>query len=46
MAETTIGSVPGAISNAIYNECGVRIREHPVTREKIMAGLKAKGGKT
>jgi CO/xanthine dehydrogenase Mo-binding subunit len=45
MAETTIGSVPGAISNAIYNACGVRIREHPVTREKIMAGLKAKGGK-
>jgi len=46
MAETTIGSVPGAISNAIYNACGVRIREHPVTREKIMAGLKAKGGKS
>jgi hypothetical protein len=31
--------VPGAISNAIYNACGVRIREHPITREKIMAGL-------
>jgi CO/xanthine dehydrogenase Mo-binding subunit len=42
MAETTIGAVPGAISNAIYNACGVRIREHPITREKIMAGLKAK----
>jgi CO/xanthine dehydrogenase Mo-binding subunit len=40
-SETTIGAVPGAISNAIYNACGVRIREHPVTREKIMAGLKA-----
>jgi len=40
-SETSIGSVPGAIANAIYNACGVRIREHPITREKIMAGLKA-----
>jgi len=40
-SETSIGSVPGAIANAIYNACGVRIREHPVTREKIMAGLAA-----
>ena len=39
-SETTIGGVPGAISNAIYNACGVRIREHPVTRDKILAGLK------
>jgi len=31
----------GALANAIYNACGVRIREHPITREKIMAGLKA-----
>jgi len=41
-SETSIGAVPGAISNAIYNACGVRIREHPITREKITAGLKAK----
>ena len=40
-SETSIGSVPGAISNAIYNACGVRIREHPISREKILAGLKA-----
>lgn len=40
-SETSIGAVPGAISNAIYNACGVRIREHPITRDKIMAGLKA-----
>ena len=43
-AETSIGSVPGVVANAIYNACGVRIREHPVTREKIMAGLKALQG--
>ena len=41
-SETTIGAVPGAISNAIFNACGVRIREQPITREKIMAGLTAK----
>jgi CO/xanthine dehydrogenase Mo-binding subunit len=42
-SETSIGAVPGALANAIYNACGVRIREHPITREKIMAGLIAKG---
>src|SRR5256886_4865990 len=41
-SETSIGAVPGAISNAIFNACGVRIREHPVSREKIMAGLASK----
>jgi xanthine dehydrogenase YagR molybdenum-binding subunit len=41
-SETSIGAVPGALSNAIYNACGVRIREHPITRDKIMAGLKAR----
>ena len=46
-SETTIGCVPGAISNAIYNACGVRIREHPITREKIMAGIvNKKAGRT
>ena len=40
-SETSIGAVPGAIANAIYNACGVRIREHPITREKIMAGLQS-----
>jgi CO/xanthine dehydrogenase Mo-binding subunit len=39
-SETSIGAVPGALVNAIYNACGVRIREHPITREKIMAGLR------
>jgi CO/xanthine dehydrogenase Mo-binding subunit/aerobic-type carbon monoxide dehydrogenase small subunit (CoxS/CutS family) len=41
-SETSIGAVPGALVNAIYNACGVRIREHPITREKIMAGLRRK----
>src|SRR5262249_43036324 len=42
-SETSMGSVAGAISNAIYNACGVRIREHPITREKIIAGLRRGG---
>ena len=41
-AETAIGSVPGALANAIYNACGVRIREHPITREKIMGRTEGK----
>jgi CO/xanthine dehydrogenase Mo-binding subunit len=41
-SETSIGAVPGAISNAIYNATGVRVREHPITKDKILAGLKAK----
>jgi CO/xanthine dehydrogenase Mo-binding subunit len=45
-SETTIGAVPGALANAIYNACGVRLRDHPITREKIMAGLKAKSART
>jgi CO/xanthine dehydrogenase Mo-binding subunit len=45
-SETTIGAVPGALSNAIYNACGVRLRDHPITRDKIIAGLKAKGART
>ena len=42
-AETAIGAPPGALANAIYNACGVRIREHPITKDGIMAGLKANG---
>lgn len=42
-SETSIGAVPGALANAIYNACGVRIREHPLTRDRIMAGLRAQG---
>ena len=40
-SETSIGSVSGAISNAIYNACGVRIRETPINADKILAGLRA-----
>jgi xanthine dehydrogenase YagR molybdenum-binding subunit len=48
-AETAVGAVPGALANAVYNACGVRVREHPISRDKILAGLKAmraRGGVT
>jgi len=38
-SETSIGSVPGAIANAIYNATGVRVG-HPITAERILMGLK------
>jgi CO/xanthine dehydrogenase Mo-binding subunit len=38
-AETCIGAPPGALANAIYNACGVRVREHPVAKDTLMAGL-------
>jgi carbon-monoxide dehydrogenase large subunit len=38
-SETSIGSVPGAIGNAIYNATGVRV-SHPVTAERVLMGLK------
>jgi CO/xanthine dehydrogenase Mo-binding subunit len=39
--ETTVGAIPTAIANAIYNATGVRIKDHPITAEKIIMGLKA-----
>jgi len=41
-SETSIGSVPGAIGNAIYNATGVRT-SHPITAERILMGLKKRG---
>jgi len=42
------GTIPtaGAIANAIYNACGVRVRNLPITPDKILDGLAAlKGAK-
>ena len=35
--------IPGhsAIANAIHNACGVRLREMPLTADKILMGLAA-----
>jgi CO/xanthine dehydrogenase Mo-binding subunit len=29
----------GAIANAVFNACGVRVRETPITPDKILMGL-------
>lgn len=42
VAEASLLPTAPAIVNAIYDAVGVRIRELPVTPEKIVAGLKAK----
>jgi CO/xanthine dehydrogenase Mo-binding subunit len=38
-SETTIGVIPSAISNAIYDAVGVRIRNIPISQEELIRGL-------
>jgi CO/xanthine dehydrogenase Mo-binding subunit len=42
IAEGCIIPAVGALVNAVFNACGVRARELPVTPDKILMGL-AKG---
>jgi xanthine dehydrogenase YagR molybdenum-binding subunit len=39
LGELTISGAGAAVTNAIYNACGVRVREFPMTLDKILAGL-------
>ena len=39
----TMVSTAPAMTNAIYNACGARIRGLPATPEKVMAALPAAG---
>ncbi len=41
--EGSLDPTPPAIANAIYHATGVRIKELPITQEKLMRGLKKKG---
>jgi 4-hydroxybenzoyl-CoA reductase subunit alpha len=43
IGEGSLLPVLGAIANAIYDACGVRVTELPITPEKILAGLKSVG---
>ncbi|MFA5006765.1 MAG: molybdopterin cofactor-binding domain-containing protein [Candidatus Izemoplasmatales bacterium] len=45
VGEIGIDTPPAAIANAIYHAVGVRIRELPVTPEKIWRGLQARQAK-
>ncbi|MBU1376402.1 MAG: xanthine dehydrogenase family protein molybdopterin-binding subunit [Alphaproteobacteria bacterium] len=38
VGELGICGVGAAVANAVYNACGVRVREYPITLDKILAG--------
>ncbi len=39
VGELGISGAGAAVANAVYNACGVRIREYPLTLDKVIAGL-------
>jgi CO/xanthine dehydrogenase Mo-binding subunit len=43
--EGSLNASPGAIANAVYNAIGVRIKELPITPEKILRALEKKDEK-
>lgn len=43
LAEVAIVPVPAALANAIYNAVGVRVKELPITAEKICRALRENG---
>ena len=42
VGEGAIAGILGAVANAIYDAVGVRITSLPITREKVLEGLKAR----
>ena len=40
VGELGICGAGAALTNAVYNACGVRIRDYPLTVDKVLAGLK------
>jgi len=45
LAESALPSVPPAIASAIYDAVGVRIKDLPITPEKVLQGILEKEGK-
>jgi len=39
LGELGISGAGAAVANAIYNACGVRVRDFPITPDKLIAGL-------
>ena len=39
IGELAISGAAAAIGNAVYNACGVRVRDFPITPDKVIAGL-------
>jgi xanthine dehydrogenase YagR molybdenum-binding subunit len=42
IGELGICGAGAAIANAVYNACGVRIRDYPITLDKLLSGLPAR----
>ena len=42
IGEHTMIPTPAAIANALYDACGIRISEMPITAEKVWRALRAK----
>ena len=43
VAELGICGAAAAVANAIYNATGVRVREYPITLDKILGALPSAG---
>jgi xanthine dehydrogenase YagR molybdenum-binding subunit len=43
VGELGIAGAGAAVANAIYNACGVRVRDYPITPDKVLAALEANG---
>ncbi len=41
LGEATMVCTASAIANAIYNAVGVRVKELPITQEKVLGGLRS-----
>jgi xanthine dehydrogenase YagR molybdenum-binding subunit len=39
VGELGICAAAPAVANAIYNACGVRVRDYPITPDKVLSGL-------
>jgi xanthine dehydrogenase YagR molybdenum-binding subunit len=39
VGELGISGAGAAVANAVYNACGVRVRDYPLTLDKVLAGL-------
>jgi xanthine dehydrogenase YagR molybdenum-binding subunit len=39
VGELGICGVAAAVANAIYNATGVRVRDYPITLDKLLAGM-------
>jgi xanthine dehydrogenase YagR molybdenum-binding subunit len=41
LGELGISGAAAAVANAVYNACGVRVRDFPITLDKLLDGLPA-----